>query len=487
MQLNVLIDASDNAVLCDFGLSHVKADVKSHTVRPDGGSVVGSRNWMAPERLLGGSLKKPCDIYSFGMTLYEVSSGDKSPRCDSDPFVYQIYANGMPLSELSFSEFVELVVRQDVRPKRPDDEDAPQLSDSIWELAETCWVKDSKQRPTASAVCDVLSHLLDTTSVARPTVNTSPLPLTPPSNLIIRLTDGVWCATFSLDGKRVAYGSKDCTIGVLDAYTGNPVLGPLKRHTGSVDSIAFSPNGRRIASGSNDCTILIWHATTGQVVAGPFRGHDDFIWSVCFSPDGKQIASGSKDQTIRIWDAQTGAFLIGPLRGHIDGVTSIVFSGNGARIASCSHDKSVRVWNAKLGTLVCGPFTGHQHSVVFVGFSPNTRRIVSASWEGNVCVWSGVTGALVSGPSLRHAEGAIAVAFAPNSTRYAVSPDGKWIAGYADNKCTKVHVWASTTGQLAASLEGQADVVTSMTFSPDGRRILTSSNDKTIRVQTLDY
>ena len=31
-------------------------------------------NWMAPELLLGQSLKKPCDIYAFAMTLYEVSS-----------------------------------------------------------------------------------------------------------------------------------------------------------------------------------------------------------------------------------------------------------------------------------------------------------------------------------------------------------------------------------------------------------------------------
>jgi serine/threonine protein kinase len=37
--------------------------------------VLGSRNWMAPERLPGGSLKIPCDIYAFGMTLYEVSAG----------------------------------------------------------------------------------------------------------------------------------------------------------------------------------------------------------------------------------------------------------------------------------------------------------------------------------------------------------------------------------------------------------------------------
>jgi len=52
----------------------MKADVTSRTARPDGGSTVGSRNWMAPERLLGASLKNPCDIYAFGMTLYEVIS-----------------------------------------------------------------------------------------------------------------------------------------------------------------------------------------------------------------------------------------------------------------------------------------------------------------------------------------------------------------------------------------------------------------------------
>jgi serine/threonine protein kinase len=70
----VLIDDACNAVLCDFGLSRIKADATSRTARPEGGGVVGSRNWMAPERLMGGQLKKPCDIYAFGMTLYEVNS-----------------------------------------------------------------------------------------------------------------------------------------------------------------------------------------------------------------------------------------------------------------------------------------------------------------------------------------------------------------------------------------------------------------------------
>ena len=74
LQLNILIDDGGNVVLCDFGLSHIKADIASCSVRQTPTIVTGSRNWMTPERLKGGSLKKPCDIYAFGMMIYKVSN-----------------------------------------------------------------------------------------------------------------------------------------------------------------------------------------------------------------------------------------------------------------------------------------------------------------------------------------------------------------------------------------------------------------------------
>jgi serine/threonine protein kinase len=71
-QVNVLIDEAANALLCDFGLSRLHADVRSRSVRENSSKLVGSRNWMSPERIKGGAVKPPGDIYAFGMTIFEV-------------------------------------------------------------------------------------------------------------------------------------------------------------------------------------------------------------------------------------------------------------------------------------------------------------------------------------------------------------------------------------------------------------------------------
>ena len=422
------------------------------------------------------------------------------PYAELNAKTIEIYTNEIPLGHINYADFIELVVQRNVRPEWPDDEDAPQFSDAVWELAKSCWIKEPKERPTAAALCTTVSHLLEATPIARPTQESSPglsletlsivrptpnvshaRPSTPPPKLIIRgHTDMVLCATFSLDGTRIVSGSSDRTICVWDAQTGNPVLGSLKMHTDSVFCVAFSPNGRRIASGSRDNEILVWHALTGKMVAGPFKGHTHSIKSVCFSPDGKRIASGSSDQTIRIWDAQTGNPLVGPLSRHTISVHSIAFSGDGARIASVSCVETVRVWDAMSGRLVLGL----KGCGEFVAFSPDSKRIILSSQFGVVSVWNADTGVLVAGSSLRHAEGALAVVFAPKSSRSAVSPDGRWIADVAIDRV--VHVWDSKTGQVAASLKEHTDIVKSITFSPDSRRVLTASCDKTIRVHTLD-
>ncbi|KAJ7903091.1 kinase-like protein, partial [Mycena leptocephala] len=135
--INILVEDSGRSLLCDFGLSRVKADITGQTAQI-GNNMVGSRNWMAPELLVGALPKIPSDIYAFGMTLYELYTGDN------------------PLSGIAHTDFIELVFRLGVRPERPDNDDIPKLSDILWTLAEQCWVQDPKTRPSAGQIHDLI-------------------------------------------------------------------------------------------------------------------------------------------------------------------------------------------------------------------------------------------------------------------------------------------------------------------------------------------
>ena len=69
-------------------------------------------------------------------------------------------------------------------------------------------------------------------------------------------------------------------------------------------------------------------------------------------------------------------------------------------------------------------------------------------------------------------------------TSVAYSPDGRRIASGSEDSSAKV--WDAKSGACAATLEGHSNHVMSVAYSPDGRRIASGSDDKSVRVWDTD-
>jgi WD40 repeat protein len=288
-------------------------------------------------------------------------------------------------------------------------------------------------------------------------------------------TAGILSVAFSPDGKRLASGSEDQTIKVWDAQTGQATL-TLKGHTRGVTSVAFRPDGKRLASGSDDSTLKVWDAQTGRLIL-TLQGPTGEVSSAAFSPDGQHLVSGGTDQTLKVWDAQTGQ-MTQTLKGHTREVSSVAFSPDGERLVSGSSDNTLKVWNAQTGQ---EPLTLHGHAgiVLSVAFSPDGKHLASGSGGYDqrgrplsplVKVWDAQSGQEIL-TLTGHTGPVHSVAF---------SPDGQRLASGSQDRTLKV--WDVQSGRETLTLKGHTDTVFSVKFSPDGKRLVSGSADGTLKM-----
>jgi WD40 repeat protein len=112
------------------------------------------------------------------------------------------------------------------------------------------------------------------------------------------------------DGRPVIIsGGNDNTVRVWDLQTGEPALGPLTGHNGTVDAVAVGVRHGRpvIVSGSGDKTVRVWDLQTGEPTLGPLTGHNGTVSAVAVGErDGRPvIISGSYDQTVQVWNLES--------------------------------------------------------------------------------------------------------------------------------------------------------------------------------------
>ncbi|XP_060769936.1 mitogen-activated protein kinase kinase kinase 7 isoform X1 [Neoarius graeffei] len=128
---NLLLVAGGTVLkICDFGTA---CDIQTHMTNNK-----GSAAWMAPEVFEGSNYSEKCDVFSWGIILWEVITRRK------------------PFDEIGGPAFrIMWAVHRGTRPPL-----IKNLPKPIESLMTRCWSKDPSQRPSMEEIVKIMTHLM---------------------------------------------------------------------------------------------------------------------------------------------------------------------------------------------------------------------------------------------------------------------------------------------------------------------------------------
>ncbi|GEM_PF-2885399 len=284
--------------------------------------------------------------------------------------------------------------------------------------------------------------------------------------------DKVYCASFSSDAKKVVSASRDKAIKIWDVNSGQ-CLNTLVGHNSAVNTAFFDTQDNRIVSSSIEM-IKIWDAISGHCIKTINKESGFFIDYALFCPGDNAIAYIVRGVTagyyhIIVQEIESGDKLL-TLKGHVDLIRTLSFSHNGQYIVSASRDMTVKIWDIKSGTClrtIPQPCIAH-----YAHFSPDDSQVVVSLMDSTICLWN-----IDQNSFFR------TIGVHKGSVFYAdYSPKNDYIVSSSFDGENLLNIWDCNKGVLLLALRGHSDMPLSSTFSKDGKYIVSSSRDKSVKI-----
>ena len=318
------------------------------------------------------------------------------------------------------------------------------------------------------------------------------------------LDDSVECIDRSADGKWIAIGklTGECELWRLGDK--QPIA--KFRHGRSLTDLDFNSSGNLIASSGidddNSGTVCIWRVQDGEdaVLEKKLAMKSGPATTVSFSndPTSEFIAAGDNKRIGRIWKWKENREVV--LLGHNDALTSIEFSPNNDLVVSSSSDGTVRLWKTADGSEV-QQFSGHEAPVLSATFAPDGTQIASGGEDRRILLWSVEPNAnraqrvedvlrQLRGESIPKQSFQLFEGHKGTVQEVSFSLDGKKIVSSANDN--EVHIWSvppkskSQPSNPIQRLRGHGGWVRACRFSADGTQVLSGSDDRSWKTWRLD-
>jgi WD40 repeat protein len=280
---------------------------------------------------------------------------------------------------------------------------------------------------------------------------------------------GVTPVAFSADGKVLAVGTSvtDSLRGMvrlLDTLTGQEI-GPKASSHAALHRVTCSSDGTIIATAGKDNAVRIWESSTGkEIKAFP----DDVVTSLALSPDGKKLTAVGQDATVRVREAASGKELFRFELAADSPIQKSFFSPDGKLLLAVGLKSEVALWNVDTGKVVRS-FKLPAPEVRSAAISLDGKRLAIGG-SGKIHIWDVATGRLLTWKKKREAlvpDEALALAF---------SPDGHFLAS---SQPQSIRIWELATGEVVDERKMTGTPV----FSPNGRALAAASGNQ---VQLVD-
>jgi WD40 repeat protein/tRNA A-37 threonylcarbamoyl transferase component Bud32 len=284
-------------------------------------------------------------------------------------------------------------------------------------------------------------------------------------------------AGLDADGRRLAsLAAGQSSFKVWDLATQQLIPHSFSAGADYYGNFRFQPGGDGLLTPSTDGT-RVW-SRSGEELNAILETNDEETSAADYSPDGARILTAANDGKVQMWDARQlrgePSMMLPHARVMLQGQTGpfwALYTPDGKRIVSGGTDNEVRVWDAADGR----PLTelrGHGGPVFAGSLSPDGKLLATGSYDKTARIWD-----LESGKTLAVLEGHTAI------VKPVFSPDGELLATTARFEPTHdTRIWEVRSGKLLATLQGDFDIMRTMNFSPDGRRLVTAHRDAAARI-----